>query len=69
VAYLLMDLDADLLGSYRTERAALRAIADDVRRLGRGAMLDLQLVREDRPPDRARIAEGAALLDRALDAA
>jgi hypothetical protein len=53
------------VGAYPTEQAALDALAEDVGRYGRDseAVLTLGLLRRD--PDQV-VAEGAALIDRAL---
>jgi hypothetical protein len=67
--YALVDAEtADVIGAYRSERAALRDVADAVRRYGResAAVTSLVLIRTDVPAGRGFIAGGLELADRSL---
>ncbi|MGH2352127.1 MAG: hypothetical protein ACRDJN_11010, partial [Chloroflexota bacterium] len=67
--YGLIDVEtASMVGSYETEEAALRDVADDARRYGPDApeLLSLALYREGPPGESGAIASGAELVKRAL---
>ena len=71
-AYGLLDAQsANLLGTYASEPAALRVVTALVRRYGKTspAVLSLVLYRNDVPEAESVIAEGEALVRRALAAA
>lgn len=65
--YELWDLEtANLIGTYESEHAALEDVANAVLIHGRQAVETLLLGREDADGESHLIAEGAALVDRAL---
>jgi hypothetical protein len=69
VAYELWDPETrNLIGSFKTQREALATVADTVRRYGAGskAATSLGLIRTHGDPGKALVAEGRALVDRAL---
>jgi hypothetical protein len=70
--YFLIDTETtNLVGSYASERAALRAVAATAERYGPNseAATSLALIREDAPAGKGLIARGRSLVKRALDGA
>ncbi len=68
----LIDIETgNTVGSFSSEQEALFAVAAIARQYGSGsnAVLSLSLFREDVPPEQGFIADGAALVRRALAAA
>lgn len=67
--YFLIDTDTtNLVGSYRSEEAALRAVVDAANRYGRNSaeVTSLALLRDDVPEQEACVAKGRALAALAL---
>lgn len=70
-SYVLMDNSTDnLLGTFRSEATALRAVAATAQRFGQDSpeVLSLMLFRENGPVEDGFIAEGEVLVRLALDA-
>jgi hypothetical protein len=70
-SYALMDTDTlNMVGSFRSRAAALRAVAETARQYGEDSeeVRSLVLFRQDGPPDNAHVAEGEALVRLALAA-
>jgi hypothetical protein len=67
MAYELVELSTgNVVGAYDTERAALRDVAEAIRRYGRGSVDSLALGQDDSQGDGRVIAQGAALAALAL---
>ena len=69
--YSLIDVEtANMIGVYRSQRAALRDVASTIRQYGRDSIevLSLSLARDDVPADQGHIATGADLAARAAAA-
>ncbi len=67
----LLDVaSGNMVGSFRSEREALLAVAETARDYGAGseAVLSLSLFRWDVPPEEGHVADGEALVQRALAA-
>ena len=65
----LIDTESgNMVGSFRSEPEALRAVADTARQYGEAsdAVLSLSLFRWDVPPEEGFIADGAELVRRAM---
>jgi hypothetical protein len=70
-SYALMDTETlNVVGSFRSRAAALRAVAETVHQYGETSpeAVTLVLFRQDGPPDDAHVAEGEALIRLALTA-
>jgi hypothetical protein len=69
MAYELVELSTgNVVGAYDTEQAALRDVAEAIRRSGRDAVASLALGQDDAQGDGRVIARGAALAALALAA-
>lgn len=70
-SYALMDTESfNMVGSFRSRAAALRAVAETAHQFGEGSdeARSLVLFRHDGSPDAAYVAEGEALIRLALAA-
>jgi hypothetical protein len=67
--YILLDVEtANYVATYRTESEALADVRDAVDRLGRGHVADWALAGKSEAGEVTAIAEGDALIERALAA-